>query len=372
MKILLKTLVWSAFTILFCICGKVEAQQISNVKAFMEGKNLQIEYTLSGGSASKVDLYLSEDAGNTWQGPLKSVSGDVGNNISAGAGKKIYWEVLKDREILEGDKIAFKVRASFTQAYEPSVIWVEGGTFVMGNASSDGGSVEKPEHEVTLDGFSIGKYELSVGEFRAFVEASGYKTEAELGDGSYGYDGKSWNKIKSANWRYTVDGFSLADKSHPVIHVSWNDAVAYCKWLSTQTGNKYRLPTEAEWEYAARGGKKSNRFTYSGSNILGDVGWYSDNSGSKTHAIGQKQANELGIYDMSGNVWEWCSDWFDEKYYRRSLEESPTGPEKGKQRVVRGGCWRSDPNQIRTVFRSSATPTEGFYSIGFRIVTNNP
>ena len=364
MKIFLKTIVWSAFTILFCICGKVEAQQVSNVKAFMEGKNLQIEYTQSGGTAGKVELYLSEDAGYTWQGPLKSVSGDVGSNISAGTGKKINWEVLKDREVLEGDKIAFKVRASFTQAYEPEMIFVEGGTFVMG--SSIGASNEKPEHEVTLNGFSIGKYELTVGEYKAFVESSGYKTEAELGDGSFGWDGKSWNRVKSANWRYTVDGFSLAEKNHPVIHVSWNDAVAYCKWLSTQTGKKYRLPTEAEWEFAAREGKKRNKYTYSGSNNLGEVGWYTENSGSNIHVVGQKQANELGIYDMSGNVWEWCADWYSD--YPIYEIRNPKGAESGSYRVLRGGSWHSIASYCRVARRDFDTPDYRTDYSGFRVV----
>jgi formylglycine-generating enzyme required for sulfatase activity len=249
------------------------------------------------------------------------------------------------------------------------MVLVEGGTFQMGDAFNT--NKNEPAHSVKLNSFYISKFEITHRQFAYFVAKTGYITDAQKNGGAYVAEAGKRSEI---NFTYDAKSKVRTDENtnEPVIYISWNDADAFCKWLSQQTNRIFRLPTEAEWEYAARGGKQSQALTFAGVGRPEEVAWFSANSGQQTHPVGQRKPNELGLHDMSGNVWEWCSDWFDEKYYRRSLEESPTGPEKGKQRVVRGGCWRSDPNQIRTVFRSSATPTEGFYSIGFRIVTNNP
>ena len=172
--------------------------------------------------------------------------------------------------------------------YEPETVFVAGGSFDMG--SNSGESDEKPVHRVTLGDYYIGKYELTVGEFRSFVEATGYVTEAEQGDGSYVWTGSKWEKRSGINWRYDAAGRerSSSEARHPVIHVSWNDAVAYCKWLSSKTGKTYRLPTEAEWEYAARGGQSSKGYVWSGNSSAESVGWIDSNSRKKTHEIGLK------------------------------------------------------------------------------------
>jgi formylglycine-generating enzyme required for sulfatase activity len=150
----------------------------------------------------------------------------------------------------------------------------------------------------------------------------------------------------------------------PVDKVSWNEVQQYIQKLNAQTGKNYRLPTEAEWEYAAKGGKASRGYTYSGSNDIDSVAWYYHNSGSKTHAVGTKQANELGIYDMSGNVWEWCSDWYD--YYSGYSVTNPTGPTSGYSRVLRGG-WKGDTaSNCRSAARNRRSPADFFY--GFRLV----
>lgn len=130
----------------------------------------------------------------------------------------------------------------------------------------------------------------------------------------------------------------------------------------------YRLPTEAEWEYAARGGSKSRGYQYAGSDTIGYVAWYRSNSDSKTHAVGQKQSNELGLYDMSGNVWEWCSDRYDSDYYKNSPSQNPKGPSKGSYRVIRGGSWLSAPRNCRVARRDYYTPTFRDSGIGFRLV----
>ncbi len=174
---------------------------------------------------------------------------------------------------------------------------IHGGCFQMGDNFGDGFSDEKPVHGVCVSDFAIGKYEVTVAQFRSFVNATDYSTEAEKGDGCYVLTEGDWAKNASFNWKNP--GFSQED-THPVACVSWNDATTYIRWLSGQSGRKYRLRTEAEWEYAARSGGKRER--YSGGDNVYAVAWYSGNSWSKTQPVGQKQANGLGIYDMSGNV----------------------------------------------------------------------
>jgi formylglycine-generating enzyme required for sulfatase activity len=214
------------------------------------------------------------------------------------------------------------------------MVFVKGGCFQMGDTFGDGEGDEKPVHEVCVDDFYMGKYEVTVGEFKEFINATGYNTEAERGDGCYYWTGLEWAKDSSKNWR--SPGF-LQDDSHPVCCITWNDAVAYTEWLSEKRGSKYRLPTEAEWEYAARSGGKREK--YSGGDNLDSIGWYKDNSGSKTHPSGQKKPNGLGLYDMTGNVWEWVADWYGEKYYSGSPKNNPRGPDSGQDRVFRGGSW---------------------------------
>ena len=212
------------------------------------------------------------------------------------------------------------------------MIFVEGGTFQMGSSSGD--SDEKPVHSVTLSGFNIGKYEV---------------TQAQ------------WTAVMGNN----PSNFTGCDDC-PVENVSWNDVQQYISKLNSQTGKNYRLPTEAEWEFSARGGKSSKGYTYSGSNDLNSVAWNIDNSGSKTHAVGGKQANELGVYDMTGNVWEWCSDWYGT--YNSYSETNPTGASSGQIRVLRGGSWDSDADFFRTAFRDGSYPASRFNNGGFRLV----
>lgn len=187
------------------------------------------------------------------------------------------------------------------------MVRIEAGTFTMGATAEmeDPEDDEKPTHRVTLtNDYYIGKYEVTQGLWQALM-------------------GNNPSNFKGDNL--------------PVEQVSWNDCQDFLSKLNRLTGKKFRLPTEAEWEYAARGGNKSRGYQYSGSNNLSDVAWYRVNSGDKTHAVGTKQANELGIYDMSGNVWEWCQDWYGN--YSSSSQTNPTGATSGSDRVVRGGSW---------------------------------
>jgi formylglycine-generating enzyme required for sulfatase activity len=255
--------------------------------------------------------------------------------------------------------------------YGIEMSFVKGGTFTMGctyEQSSDCNSDEKPAHQVTLSDFYIGKYELTLKQFEKFIAATGYKTDADKEGWSYVYNGSSWEKKNGVNWKCDASGNTRqqSEFDHAVIHVSWNDAKAYCEWLSQKSGKTYRLPTEAEWEYAARGGNLSNGYKYSGSNNIGEVAWYCENSGSKTHPVGQKKANELGIYDMSGNVGEWCEDWYGN--YSSCSQINPTGASSGYYRVFRGGSRSSYAIHCRIAYRSSFTPANRIYFIGFRLV----
>ena len=151
-------------------------------------------------------------------------------------------------------------------------------------------------------------------------------------------------------------------ENNPVMEVSWHGAKAYCEYYGG------RLPNEAEWEYAAKGGASSNGYTYSDSSTLGDVAWYTTNSGGSTHAVGTKNANELGIYDMSGNVWEWCNDRYKNGYYSNSPANDPQGPSTGTSRVARGGSFGSTAGYSRVAFRDRYTPTITYSHLGFRPV----
>ena len=204
----------------------------------------------------------------------------------------------------------------------------------------------KPRHRVYVDAFYIDKYMVTFDQYDSFCEATG---RDKPHDGlSYG-TGK--DKIQKPGW---------GRGQRPVINVSWYDAQAYAAWVGK------RLPTEAEWERAARGGTHTNYFFGDDPNLLGDYGWYAGNSDGGSHPVGEKKPNPYGLYDMTGNAWEWCSDWFDEHYYGSSPERNPTGPERGKQRVQRGGSWRDFSIYSRSAYRYGDTPDRYYYDIGFR------
>lgn len=151
--------------------------------------------------------------------------------------------------------------------------------------------------------------------------------------------------------------------------VSWNDCLKFIRRLKSHSkGVKFSLPTEAQWEYAARGGNRSRGYTYSGSNTVGDVAWYDGNGGRKSHDVGAKMANELGLYDMSGNVWEWCRDWYDRNAYSSHAGRNPAGPDRGFKRVVRGGRWVDSARLCRSASRSRYAPSGTFGNLGFRLV----
>ena len=254
---------------------------------------------------------------------------------------------------------------------EPQTVNVPGGTYLMGNENAKPGSITAA-HTVTLSSFAIGKFEVTVDQFRQFIKETGYRTTAEKKDSSQVFANGEFTAKKGINWRYDAQGV-LVDttaKNFPVVHVSWQDAVEYCNWLSKRTGKMYRLPTEAEWEFAARGGTGSKHFIFSGSNNADDVAWYTQNAAGNLHPVGTRQHNELGLYDMSGNVAEWCSDWYDKDYYKSSPKENPQGPAepvKERKRVLRGGAWGMPQEFARTTDHVGYREDQTGGNIGFRV-----
>lgn len=239
---------------------------------------------------------------------------------------------------LETDSISIENSNLFAKNAANSVL-VEGGTFTMGGV-----------HRVTLKSFRITKYEITNAQFAAFLTAKGNRTEG----------GAKWYQGKDIEQKGTTFKAKAGRENFPVVFVTWQAAKAYTQWAGG------RLPTEAEWEYAARGGKKSQGYTYSGSNNIDEVAWYLNNSGGRLHTVGGKKPNELGIYDMSGNVWEWTADWF--AAYTQEAKNNPQGPATGTQRIRRGASAFCTPATCRSIYRSKRSPIGIRHNLGFRVV----
>jgi len=252
----------------------------------------------------------------------------------------------------------------------PEMVVIAAGRFRMGDITGNGSSGEKPVHEVSVNSFAMGRYLITVGEFRQFVEATKYKTEAETGDGAYVRKDGKWQTVKDANWHNPY--FSQTD-NHPVVCVSWNDAVAYAEWLSTQTGQQYRLPTEAEWEYAARAGTETD---YWWGNEIGKNRANCYSSGSKwssksTSPVGSFEANPFGLYDTVGNAWEWCADNWHDNYEGAPSDGRIWKGGDESRRVLRGGSWTFNPSGVRAAYRSWNDRYYRYGIVGFRVAARN-
>lgn len=255
---------------------------------------------------------------------------------------------IAEGAIQKGAELAVETRPNPMLA-EPflgiSFVAVAGGPFEMGDASNLGQEDERPAHRVEVNGFRISQHEVTFAQYDAFCEATG---RHKPGDNGWGRERR------------------------PVINVSWNDAMAFCQWLSQRTGKEIRLPTEAEWEYAARG--RGKKIGWSGADSPGDLidyAWINSNSDNRTQPVGQKKPNDLGLFDMSGNASEWCLDFYDRKYYSKSAKKNPQGPAQGSQRVLRGGCSRSDPYDSRSTSRGPRSGNRADLLIGFRLVISD-
>jgi formylglycine-generating enzyme required for sulfatase activity len=260
-------------------------------------------------------------------------------------------------------------KSNYVEPLGGKFIFIKGGKYKMGCTSQDWdcGDNEMLAHFVTLDDFYLGETEVTYGQFKAFIDESGYVTDAEkIGTSNVYIDSKFIQKA-DVNWRFDAFGQKRkrGDYDHPVVHVSWNDAVAYAEWLSRKSGFTYRLPTEAEWEFAARGGQAASGLEFAGSNTVVEIGWNGLNSGFNSHNVKGKKPNELGLFDMSGNVWELCEDWYS--HYTADLAENPKGPTTGTARVRRGGSWSGTSNNCRVSFRSYYVQDGSCASLGFRL-----
>ena len=273
---------------------------------------------LKASAPSNLQITLSKDATATQQ---STVSQPI-----------VAQQPVAQTPITNGDIISIPVKDGISI----EMVRVEAGTFTMGATPEMENPLyeEKPAHQVTLtNDYYIGKYEVTQALWKAVM-------------------GNNPSNFKGDNL--------------PVEQVSWDDCQEFLSKLNSITGKTFRLPTEAEWEYAARGGNKSRGYQYSGSNNLSDVAWNINNSGSKTHAVGSKQANELGIYDMTGNVWEWCQDWYGK--YSSSSKTNPTGANRGSKRVARGGSWIFNLLACRSSYRGYGSPDNRLNYVGLRLV----
>ena len=287
--------------------------------------NHQVEVRKDGYATDRKTVAISE-------GQTASITGTLASNAVASASSNTSGYSSGSSSMASGSNT---ISISVKDGISIDMVKVEAGTFMMGATPEmeKPNSDEKPIHQVTLiNDYYMGKYEV---------------TQA------------LWEAVMGSNPSY-FKGDNL-----PVEKVSWNDCQEFISKLNSLTGRKFRLPTEAEWEYAARGGKKRRGYQYSGSSNITDVAWYDGNSGSKTHPVGTKQANELGIYDMSGNVYEWCLDRYGS--YSSFSQANPTGSDSGSFRVYRGGGWAGDAWFCRSSFRLYVTPDIRGYGLGLRL-----
>ena len=337
--------------VLLIFIAQLSAQTVSNIRVSQDPDlgYYCLTFDLSGEADDSYDIIVIPYKNGKELSYPRYLSGKcIANLCSSGKDLQIFWNPA-----LEGvEKEGWQFRVS-AKPFPKNFVLVEGGSFLMGSNSRR--SNEKPVHQVSLSSFYMGKYEVSQKEWREVM-------------------GNNPSKSKGDNL--------------PVECVTWYDAVEYCNKRSLKEGllpcysgsredikcdwtaNGYRLPMEAEWEYAARGGKASKGYEYSGSNDLDSVGWYRVNSESKTDAVGGKVPNELGLYDMSGNVWEWCWDIYGS--YPSGAQYNPTGSNSGSYRVLRGGSWYYDAYSCTVSYRAYLYATVSYSDIGFRVCRVSP
>lgn len=320
-----------------------------------------------------VYVQVSNDSGKTFTVPASTFTGDYGFNIVPGADKLVTWDAGFDYPEQYGEEFCVKLVASDINL--GNVVSIPSGTFVMGDSS--GLFDQQPGHNVTLNEFFISPYAVTNADYKIFCDMSGYSYPPEGGNNQ------------------PPAGYFLNYPDYPVVEVSWYDAVKYCNWLSEKRGysacydttnwsynptkNGYHLPSEAQWERASRGnldkkkypwgdedaGTRCNYQSYQGL-LVDEMANFSNGRG--TLAVGKFQPNGFALYDMAGNVLEWCNDWYQEDYYSESPSENPPGPNSGSERLIRGGAWNRSETYLQCAFRDKKSPATKRSDIGFRIV----
>ena len=334
--------------VLLGVAAAGSAQTVSNVAYKLNEKELTVTYSLDAPAAIRLRV-VSHIGGQIYvTDPIQNLSGDVGPNVQPGETKSIQAFDMPEIRGLDTTEFHFIVEVDdgsvniYLNDIVLKMLPVEGGTYMMGHGKNDGTRYHcesaEPAHRVTVSDFYLGQFEVTQ---------------------------KLWNAVMDANPSKWQDNDSL-----PVESVSWNDVQVFVARLSQVTGYRFRLPTEAEWEYAARGGKKSKGYAYPGTTLgLADYAWLGSNSGNRTHPVGRKLPNELGFYDMGGNVWEWCSDWAAP--YTPDEQHNPQGPTTGENKIARGGCMISPSWGCAVSDRCWYLPDHGYGFYGFRLALDS-
>ena len=375
----MRNLIWMFLLFLTVSLWAVEGDEVENQEPVVSNplaKQLDYETVLvtydvedADGDLMMVSIKVSDDGGKTFgfTAPMEQLSGDVGEGVSSGKGKEIVWTIAVD-DFLHAYGENFVIRVLADDGVKPvlgeKIVWekdgsemvlIPAGSFEMGDHFDEGQTYERPVHTVELDAFYMDVYQVTVGQFREFVNQSGYNYNR-------------WNDVAK---------YSSGDE-YPMVYVNWNDVTAYAKWAGK------RLPTEAEWEYAARGGLVGKRYFWGDEKPDGSQCNFADKNtnynwsdktvddGYKyTAPVGSFITNGYGLYDMAGNVWEWCQDWYGKVYYSSSATKNPLGPGSGSYRVLRGGSWSRDTNRLRVAHRDSNDPNDRYGNLGFRCVSGS-
>ncbi len=351
-----------------------EKKPLQLCKADATDVNVELkDYQMTGQSL------LTRDADNNWKFAHKSI-------LEFFLAKEALDNGAFARKLdFTGMDMAFQFWIEANAKLYPDFVYIKGGAYVMGSPEKEVGRGENErQHSVKISDLFFCKYAVTVAEFKRFIDESNYSTDAERANSSGIFDGKEWQDKAGINWRHGVSGNERkeGEYNHPVLHVSWNDAVAYCAWLSKMHRRTFRLPTEAEWEYACRAGTTTpfntgENITTDQANYNGDFPYGNNKKGvwrKNTVAVDSLKPNKWGLYNMHGNVWEWCDDVYSGTYYdeckAKGLVENPGGPEPetGSLRVIRGGSWNYSAEFCRSATRLVFTPDFRNLTVGFRPV----
>ena len=357
------------------------SQMFKNLTVSQNDDTVKIHYDIWGcrpDAELKIHLRVSPDGGSNYSIIPKSVYGDIGNYVASGQNKIIIWMPLKDSIQLNGDNYVFNLNGSVTgDSGNIEMVSIKGGIFKMGDQFGEGNTDETYIHSVKLNDFKLSAYEITNIQFAAFLKTYGSDKvkSGEFAGEPMIYASKNGLVKKGNDVSYLWD-VQPGKAFNPVVGITWYGAYEFCRFYN------YKLPSEAEWEYAAREAGRKIRFgngknsadiseiKFNGnSKILNDKS-AEGNTDSSTVRIGIYKPNSLGLYDMSGNVWEYCQDWYKSNYYLHSRSHEPVGPWLGKYKVIRGGSWFSSAFGIRTTVRSFIDPHYRKEDVGFRVAKN--